>query len=210
VVTLGIVGNEKGVSVHFSKQNKRGFTLIELMVTLAVLALILVMAIPSFNEFRQRSALRGASDQVISFWVNARYEALKRNVPIKVGLIRTDDSNFWLCAAIASSNTDTAAIAATDRIAQCTIGIYPGSIPEWKRIIAPSGVGQNGGAFIVIDPKRGGLGNSGQVGFWELRSPTGGVDYRLDVNVDLFGRVVACESSASPSKMPQFTNRRCN
>lgn len=188
----------------------RGFTLIELVVTISVLAILLAIAIPSFNEFRQRSALRGATDQVISFWSNARFEALKRNQLIKVGLIRTDDSNFWLCAAEASSNTDTAAIAAADRAAECTIGIYPGSIPEWKRIIAPTGVGKNGAAFAVIDPKRGGLGVPGQAGFWEIRSPTGGVDYHLRVYVDVFGRAVACEPADSPSKMPQFTNRRCS
>lgn len=188
----------------------RGFTLIELVVTVSVLAILLMVAVPSFNEFRQRSALRGATDQVISFWANARFEALKRNQPIKVGLIRTDDSNFWLCAAIASSNTDTAAIAAADRVAQCTIGIYPDSIPEWKRIIAPTGVGKNGAAFAVIDPKRGGLGVSGQAGFWELRSPADGAEYHLRAYVDLFGRAVACEPSSSPSKMPQFSNRHCN
>jgi prepilin-type N-terminal cleavage/methylation domain-containing protein len=196
--------------VNSSKHTTRGFTLIELVVTVSVLAILLVIAIPSFNEFRQRSALRGATDQVISFWSNARFEALKRNQPIKVGLIRTDDSNFWLCAALASSNTDTAAIAAADRVAQCTIGIYPGSIPEWKRIIAPTGVGKNGVEFAVIDPKRGALGVPGQAGFWELRSPAGGVEYHLQVHVDLFGRAVTCEPASSPSKMPQFTNRRCN
>jgi type IV fimbrial biogenesis protein FimT len=196
--------------VNSSRHTTRGFTLIELMVTVAVLAILLMVAVPSFNEFRQRSALRGAADQVISFWSNARFEALKRNQPVKVGLIRTDDSNFWLCAAVASSNTDTAAIAAADRAAECTIGIYPASIPEWKRIIAPSGVGKNGAAFAVIDPKRGGLGVPGQAGFWEIRSPAGGAEYHLRVNVDLFGRAVVCEPSGSPSKMPQFTNRRCS
>jgi type IV fimbrial biogenesis protein FimT len=180
--------------------------MIELMVTVAVLAILLMIAVPSFNDFRQRSALRGATDQIISFWGDARFEALKRNQPVKVGLIRTDDSNFWLCAAEASSNTDTAVIAAAD----CDIGIYPGSIPEWKGIIAPSGVGKNGVAFAVIDPKRGALGTTGQAGFWELRSPAGSSEYHLRVNVDLFGRAVACEPSSSPAKMPQFNNRRCN
>ena len=197
--------------MNLSKQNMRGVTLIELMVTLAILAIILMMAIPSFNEFRQRSALRGASDQIISFWANARMEALKRNQPIKVGLIRTDDSNFWLCAAIASSNIDTTKIDAADRVADCNIGVYPSSISEWKRITAPASVGKNGIAFAVIDPKRGGLGVPGQAGFWEIRSPSDGVDYRLQVKIDPFGRAVACEPTGGGNKqMPQFSGRRCN
>jgi type IV fimbrial biogenesis protein FimT len=196
--------------VILSKQNMRGVTLIELMVTLAVLAIILTLAIPSFNDFRQRSALRGATDQIISFLNIARFEALKRNQPIKVGLIRSDDSNFWLCAAVASSSTDTTAIVAADRVAQCTIGTYPDSITEWKRVIAPTGLGKNGSAFAVIDPKRGGLGVPGQAGFWELRSPSGDANYHLRVYLDIFGRAVACEPSSSASKMPQFINRQCN
>ncbi|MBP6300178.1 MAG: prepilin-type N-terminal cleavage/methylation domain-containing protein [Arenimonas sp.] len=196
--------------MKLSKQNMRGVTLIELMVTLAVLAVILTMAIPSFTKFRQRSALRGAADQVASFWTNARFEALKRNERVKVGLIRSDDSTFYLCAAPASSNTDDAAIAVADRVAQCTYGVYPSEISEWKRMIAPASAGKNGGAFAVIDPKRGSLGAPGQAGFWELRSPAGDSDYRLRVNVDLFGRVAACEPAAATSDMPQFASRQCN
>jgi Tfp pilus assembly protein FimT len=46
------------------------------MVTLAVLSILLVAAIPSFIEFRQRAAVRGAGDQLVSFWANAKLEAL--------------------------------------------------------------------------------------------------------------------------------------
>jgi type IV fimbrial biogenesis protein FimT len=196
--------------VILSKNNMRGVTLIELMVTLAVLAVILTMAVPSFNKFRERSALRGAADQVVSFWTNARFEALKRNQRIKVGLIRTDDSTYYLCAAPASSNTDDAAIAVADRVAECTFGVYPSEISEWKRMIAPASAGKNGDVFAVIDPKRGSLGAPGQAGFWELRSPAADSDYRLRVNVDLFGRAVACEPAAATSDMPQFASRQCN
>ena len=64
----------------------QGFTLIELIVTIAVLSIILMAAVPSFNEFRQRSALRGATDQIIGFWANARFESLKRNSLVKVSM----------------------------------------------------------------------------------------------------------------------------
>ena len=194
--------------MNLSKQSMRGVTLIELMVTLAVLAIILTMAIPSFNEFRQRSALRGASDQVVTFWGNARFEALKRNQPIKVGLVRSGN-DFCMGAAVATSNTDTAAcdcLTGTD----CNVAVYPTSQAEWKRILAPASVGKNGDVFAVIDPKRAALGATSQAGFWSLTAPSGGPAYSLNVYIDVFGRAIACEPVSAASKMPQFTQRRCN
>ena len=192
--------------MHEFRSRMRGFSLIELMVAVAVLAIGLMVAIPSFNDFRQRSALRGAADQVVSFWANARFEALKRNQRIKVGLYR-DGTSFCLGANTATSNTDTAACNCLT--GACDVASYPASQQEWRRITAPAGVGKNGGNFAVIDPKRGGLGASGQAGFWELSAPTGGPAYRLRVNINPFGRAVTCEPSDATAHIPQFTNRRC-
>lgn len=198
--------------MNLSKQNMRGVTLIELMVTLAILAIILTMAIPSFNEFRQRSALRGASDQFISFWANSRMEALKNNSLVKVSM-STSGNNFCLGAATTTNPADNTKCDCFTANA-CNVGSYPADQAEWKRIRfigdyvqAPTAGSQ---VVVIIDPKRGGLANTDMAGYWQIASPTGGVDYRLRVNVDLFGRAVACEPASSPSKMPQFSGRRCN
>ena len=77
----------------------RGFTLLELMVTIALLSVLLVIAVPSFTEFRQRAAIRGAADQVATFWGDARFEALRRNQFVKVGF-RTSGTTFCLGAGL--------------------------------------------------------------------------------------------------------------
>ena len=173
------------------------------MVAVAVLAIGLMVAIPSFNETRQRSALRGASDQVVSFWANARFEALKRNQPIKVGLVKDGDA-FCLGADIADDTSDTDPCNCFET--ECDVATYPADQAEWRGIRAPDEIGNNDDDFIVIDPKRGAVNSAG---FWELRAPAGGPDYRLDVRINVFGRAVTCEPSAAGSKIPQFTNRRC-
>ncbi len=194
------------------KQNMRGVTLIELMVTLAVLAIILMMAIPSFNEFRQRSALRGASDQFISFWANSRLESLKTNSLVKVSM-STNGTNYCLGAATTTDPADTVKCDCFTANA-CNVGNFPADQAEWKRIRflddSDLTIGASDNGVVIIDPKRGGLTNTDMAGYWQIASPTGGVDYRLRVNVDLFGRAVACEPANSPSKMPQFSGRRCN
>lgn len=190
--------------MHEFRAQMRGFTLIELMVVVVVLAIGLMLAIPSFNEIRQRSALRGSADQAVSFWANARFEALKRNQRIKVGLFR-DGDNFCLGANAASSNTDT--VACNCLTGSCDVANYPASQAEWRGIRAPVVAGSNnGGNFIVIDPKRGAVNNTG---YWGLRAPANGPDYQLDVRISEFGRAVTCEPSVAGSKIPQFTNRRC-
>jgi prepilin-type N-terminal cleavage/methylation domain-containing protein len=84
-----------------------GFTLIELMITLAVLFSAMLMAIPSFAAMRQRAALRGAGDSVLAFWNEARFEAVKRNQMVKVGAMRVGVDGFCLGAATTSNEADT-------------------------------------------------------------------------------------------------------
>ncbi len=76
-----------------SARHASGFTLIELVVTLAVMFSFFVMAVPFFNSLRQRSALRGAAEHTLSLWNNARSEAVKRNQMVKVGVFRATDGS---------------------------------------------------------------------------------------------------------------------
>lgn len=68
-----------------------GFTLIELMVTLAVLAILLFMAAPSFIEWRMNTQLVAQTNHVINALGVARSEALKRNSAVDLEFIKTGD-----------------------------------------------------------------------------------------------------------------------
>ena len=56
-----------------------GVTLIELMVGVALIAILAALAVPSFNDFRQRAALRGAVEQFANTLAEVRNEAVKEN-----------------------------------------------------------------------------------------------------------------------------------
>ncbi|GAB2522299.1 GspH/FimT family pseudopilin [Lysobacter humi (ex Lee et al. 2017)] len=62
----------------------RGFTLIELMVTIAVLAIIIGVAVPSFVSMTHRNRLAAASNEVVAVLQSARMEAVRRNRSVTV------------------------------------------------------------------------------------------------------------------------------
>jgi type IV fimbrial biogenesis protein FimT len=72
--------NMSGHRMHSS----RGFTLIELMVTIAILAIVLGLAVPSFQDFVSRNRLVAATNNLVSALALARSEAIKRATPVTV------------------------------------------------------------------------------------------------------------------------------
>lgn len=69
-----------------------GFTLIELMVTLAVLAVLLMFATPSFIEWRRNTQLTAATNEVVNALAVARSEALKRNTSVDLVFTGTKEA----------------------------------------------------------------------------------------------------------------------
>lgn len=58
---------------------ERGFTLIELMITLAVFAVLLMIMLPSYSDMTLGSRLRSQANDLVAGAVLARSEAIKRN-----------------------------------------------------------------------------------------------------------------------------------
>ncbi|WP_239142605.1 GspH/FimT family pseudopilin [Variovorax sp. WS11] len=67
---------------HQTSSRSRGFTLIELMVTITVLAILLVVAVPSFDGVRLSSRLTSYATDLMASSQLARTEAIKRNAPV--------------------------------------------------------------------------------------------------------------------------------
>lgn len=70
-----------------ARQASRGVTLIELMITVAVLAVLMSIAAPSFREIMESQRMRAAAFDLMADLTLARNEALKRgNIPAPVTL----------------------------------------------------------------------------------------------------------------------------
>jgi type IV fimbrial biogenesis protein FimT len=71
---------------------EQGFTLIELMVTLVVLAVIVTLAAPSFVTFINNNRATGATNDLIVSFNLARTEAIKRNGTV---LLQSKNGTDW-------------------------------------------------------------------------------------------------------------------
>lgn len=75
-----------------------GFTLIELMVTIAILAIISMIAAPSFTPLMERWRVRGAAEELQSTIYYARSEAIKRGGGVTITATGGDWAGGWVVA----------------------------------------------------------------------------------------------------------------
>jgi type IV fimbrial biogenesis protein FimT len=68
----------------------RGFTLIELMFGIALLALLLALGMPTFTTMLNNARLRGAGESILAGLQAARTEALRRNLTVEFMLTAND------------------------------------------------------------------------------------------------------------------------
>lgn len=73
-------------------QAHRGFTLIELIVTMAVLSIVLAIATYSFKDLLFQGRVTSAANELVGALNLARSEAVTRGVPVVVARIGSDNS----------------------------------------------------------------------------------------------------------------------
>lgn len=81
---------------HVCVRRSRGFTLLELMMVVALTAVILAVGAPSFRDFRRNAHLTGIANDLLASTQLARTEAIKRQVPVSI--CPAQDARAAVCA----------------------------------------------------------------------------------------------------------------
>ena len=162
-----------------------GFTIIELMVVIAVAAVLLALAAPSFAEFLSKRRVDGVTAELATDLQYARSEAVSRNAPVRV-TFGSDNGCYVIHLANAASaqctrNSSTTTPAAAEiKVVQLDVDrsltIDPGTL-----------------TYLEFDPVRGTAVNSAAAssGSVVVRS-TAGTAWELRVLLTLMGRVSIC------------------
>lgn len=84
----------------------KGFTLVEMMVAIAILAILATMAAPSFNSFFDRYRVKRAADTVSAFLINTKSEAIKRNATVRAVFQSAGSGATWCVGMTTDASCD--------------------------------------------------------------------------------------------------------
>ena len=125
-------------------KNETGFTLVELLITLLVAAILMAVAIPAFNDLIQNNRVTAANNDLVSALAVARSEAIRRREPVTL----CGSINLTACAG--NANWETGWILFNDRDSDGIVDAGVDNILRvWEAIPAGFTMTATGGATLV-------------------------------------------------------------
>lgn len=153
-----------------SHPRRRGLTLIELMIGLAIMAVLMSLAVPSLGQYLQRQRLKATAQGLEADLKEARFEAARRGSA--VGVVFNGGAD-WCYAITTSPDCDC-------RVQQaCRLKTVRGSDLRGLNLLQSSNT--------RFDPASGTTGYSGSAATWGISSGE-----QLRVNVSALGRASVC------------------
>jgi type IV fimbrial biogenesis protein FimT len=76
---------------------QRGFSIVELLIAIAIVAMLMLFAAPSAATWIQNTRLRSSAESVVSCLTTARLEAIKRNTVVSCQMTDPSSSAWNVC-----------------------------------------------------------------------------------------------------------------
>lgn len=107
--------------------SSRGFTLIELMVGLTIMAFLMMAGVPSLSDWIRNSQMRSTAESITTGLHQARAEAVKRNTPVRFQITSSLGND---CAVVTSGkNWVINLTASTSPAGQCAVALSDTATP---------------------------------------------------------------------------------
>ncbi len=99
----GKMPTSTSISCH-TCSNARGFTLVELLLTISLLGVLVVLAVPGFQTISNVNRLSGTSNELLTSMQVARMEAIRRNARVVICRSTNPDSGAAATCSTAAGN----------------------------------------------------------------------------------------------------------
>jgi type IV fimbrial biogenesis protein FimT len=136
----------------------RGFTVIEILIALAVVGVLFKIAVPAFRTWLQNTQIRGAAHAIADGMSVARGEAIRRNVPVQLQLTSLGNGNgaAWTVSELPPPSGTGAVVqtwsaaegASSTQIVQAGGGIL--TFNSLGRVVAPNPI-NNSAPLLQVD-----------------------------------------------------------
>lgn len=178
-------------------RQQRAFTLVELLVTISVMAVMLMLAAPSLSDFMRKQRILTTTDAITSAIGQARTRALASSSYITIAPIGGDWKNGWQVFS-EGQNPDGLYTAGTDTLINQYDPLPTGMSITYSSTAFVGGVGANSGNYLIYGPNgyTTSVMRQPQVlaSFYVAYSQGGGITRRVIVNP--LGRARTCDPAA--------------
>lgn len=176
----------------------KGFSIVELMISLVLIAIGAALALPSYQDMIEKRQLSRGAEQLLAFVNSAQSEAVKWNETLNVTYSRTGDTNWCVGANLGDATLCDCTVTDPNNAQYCAINGAPwiftnamtGDVVLLKSMSGDAG-GDNAYSF---DPDRGLFANLNDS--WDVEMHSRSQTYQVRLLVSNSGRALLCSKDS--------------